>query len=195
LSDFFWCAKKTLYCLNHLKGQEGQLPNIRTILAAILTVPRQLRAQPAWYTSTASGFGRPGSKLNGTSLPVGYSRKEDQDRLCVRQNRYRTALRPVNSLANTLRFACYSQVPTGAYWCLPMPSVISIGIWLPASSVLSACCCLDRYCVHKSSATPRYNRTSNTASSLPPEKSDTLPYTLRCTASPRKGSRAARYLF
>jgi hypothetical protein len=28
------------------------------------------------------------------------------------------ALRPVNSLANTLRFGCYSQVPAGAYLCL-----------------------------------------------------------------------------
>ena len=35
-----------LNCLNYLKGQEGQLPNIRTILATILTVPRHLRAQP-----------------------------------------------------------------------------------------------------------------------------------------------------
>src|SRR5207248_1578393 len=51
-----------------------------------------------------------------------------------------------------------------AYWCLLMPIVISVSIWLRASSVLSACCCLDRYCVHKSSATPRYNKTSNSAS-------------------------------
>jgi hypothetical protein len=45
-----------LNCLNYLKGQEGQLPNIRTILATILTVPRHLRAQPTWYTSTVSEF-------------------------------------------------------------------------------------------------------------------------------------------
>src|ERR1700755_2251981 len=57
-----------------------------------------------------------------------------------------------------------------------MPTVISVSIWLPASSVLSACCCLDRYCVHKSSATPRYNRTSNSAS--PPSESDRLLITL-----------------
>ena len=28
-----------------------------------------------------------------------------------------------------------------------MLAVISVSIWLPASSMLSACCCLDRHCV------------------------------------------------
>src|SRR5579859_2247105 len=41
-----------LNCLFYLEGQEGQLPNIRTMFATILTVPRHLRAQPTWYTST-----------------------------------------------------------------------------------------------------------------------------------------------
>jgi hypothetical protein len=50
-----------LYCLSYLIGQEDQLPIVRLILATILTVPRHLRAQPAWYMSTAPGFGRPGS--------------------------------------------------------------------------------------------------------------------------------------
>jgi hypothetical protein len=40
-----------LNCLNYLEGQEGQLPNIRTMLATILTVPRHLRAQPTGCTS------------------------------------------------------------------------------------------------------------------------------------------------
>jgi len=31
-------------------------------------------------------------------------------------------------------------VPTGA---LPVPTVISVSIWLPVSSVLSACYCLE----------------------------------------------------
>jgi hypothetical protein len=61
LCQTFLVVKVMLYCLNYLNGQEGQLPNIRTILATILTVPRHLRAQPAWYTSTASDFGCPGS--------------------------------------------------------------------------------------------------------------------------------------
>ena len=60
LSDFSG-GKEYAVLLELSKGQEGQLPNIRTILASILTVPRYLRAQPAWYTSTASRFGRPGS--------------------------------------------------------------------------------------------------------------------------------------
>jgi len=47
----FLVGKKALYCLNYLNWQEGQLPNIRTMLATILTVPRHLRAQPTWYTS------------------------------------------------------------------------------------------------------------------------------------------------
>ena len=35
-----------LNCLNYLEGQEGQIPNIRTMFATILTVPRHLIAQP-----------------------------------------------------------------------------------------------------------------------------------------------------
>jgi hypothetical protein len=31
-----------------------------------------------------------------------------------------------------------------------MPTVISVSIWLPVSSVLSTCYCLDRHCVLKS---------------------------------------------
>jgi len=48
-----------------------------------------------------------------------------------------------------------------------MPVVISVSIWVPASSVSSVCYCLDRYCVHKSPATPGDSRKSNSASSRP----------------------------
>ena len=44
------------------------------------------------------------------------------------------------------RFGCLegpTEVPTGAYWSLLEPTVISVSIWLPASSVLSACYCLE----------------------------------------------------
>ena len=46
--------KEDAVLLELSKGQEGQLPNIRTILPSILTVPRYLRAQPSWYTSTVT---------------------------------------------------------------------------------------------------------------------------------------------
>jgi hypothetical protein len=52
------------------------------------------------------------------------------------------------------RFGCYSPLPTGAYWGLLMPIVILVSVWLPVSSVLSVCYCLDRHCVLKSLATP-----------------------------------------
>jgi hypothetical protein len=59
-------------------------------------------------------------------------------------------------VANRPRFGCLVE-PTGAYWGLLMPTVISVSTWLPVSSVLSACYCLDRRCVFKSLATPRYD--------------------------------------
>jgi hypothetical protein len=64
----------------------------------------------------------------------------------------------VNIVANRPRFGCYSQLPTGAYWGLLMPTVISVSIWLPVSSVLSACYCLDRHCALKSLVTSGYAR-------------------------------------
>jgi len=58
----------------------------------------------------------------------------------------------VEPVASRPRFGCYSQLPTGAYWGLlgpneayrglPMPTMISVSIWLPVSSLLSACYCL-----------------------------------------------------
>ena len=52
------------------------------------------------------------SREGDIHLPVGQDNTLKQP---VSQNRYRSALRPVNSLANTLRCACYSQVPTDAF--------------------------------------------------------------------------------
>ena len=37
-----------------------------------------------------------------------------------------------------------------------MPIMISVSTWLPVSSGLPACYCLDRHCVLKSLATPRW---------------------------------------
>jgi hypothetical protein len=51
--------------------------------------------------------------------------------------------------------------PAGACWGLLMPTVIPVSTWLPVSSVLSACYCLDRRCVFKSLATPSYDRRIN----------------------------------
>ena len=48
--------------------------------------------------------------------------------------------------------------PTGAYWGLLVPTMISVSTWLPVSSVLSACYCLDRRCVLKSLATSQLDR-------------------------------------
>jgi hypothetical protein len=57
----FLVVKKMLYCLNYLKGQEDQLPNIRTRLATILTVPRHLRAVTrSPYTGIGLGKSLPG---------------------------------------------------------------------------------------------------------------------------------------
>jgi hypothetical protein len=58
-------------------------------------------------------------------------------------------------VANSPRFACYSEVPSGAYWSL---LATSVSVWIPASSVLSACYCLDRRCVLKSLVTSAYDR-------------------------------------
>jgi len=48
--------------------------------------------------------------------------------------------------------------PAGACWGLLGPTVISVSIRLPVSSVLSACCCLDRHCVPKSLVMFGYDR-------------------------------------
>jgi len=47
-----------------------------------------------------------------------------------------------------------------------MPTVVSVSIWLPVSSVLSACYCLSRHCVLKSLVTPDYDRTISSASTI-----------------------------
>jgi hypothetical protein len=49
----------------------------------------------------------------------------------------------------------YPPLPTEAYRGPLMPSVISVSVWLPISSVLSASYCLDRYCELKWFAIPR----------------------------------------
>jgi hypothetical protein len=61
----------------------------------------------------------------------------------------------VKSVASRPRFGCYSPLPTWACWGLLGPTVMLVSVWLPASSRLSACYCLDRHCVLKSFATPR----------------------------------------
>ena len=48
--------------------------------------------------------------------------------------------------------------PTGTYWNLLKPTVISLSMWLHVFSVLSACYCLDKHCVLKSLVTPEYDR-------------------------------------
>jgi hypothetical protein len=56
---------------------------------------------------------------------------------------------------------------TGGCWAhrgLLMPTVILVSIWLPVSSVLSACYCLGRHCVIKSLVIPGYDRTISSAS-------------------------------
>jgi hypothetical protein len=67
-------------------------------------------------------------------------------------------------VASSPRFGCYSQLPTGAYWGLLGPIVISVSIWLPISSVLSACYCLDRRHVLKLLVTSEYDRIISSAS-------------------------------
>src|SRR4051794_24494060 len=70
----------------------------------------------------------------------------------------------VASVVNRPRFGCYSQVPIGGYWGLVVPTMISVSTWLPVSSVLSACYCLDRHCVLKSLATSQSDRQLSSAS-------------------------------
>jgi hypothetical protein len=48
--------------------------------------------------------------------------------------------------------------------CLLGPTGILVSIWLPVPSVLSACYCLDRYCVFKSLATSGYDKIISSAS-------------------------------
>ena len=48
----------------------------------------------------------------------------------------------VKDVVSRPRFG-YLEGPTGAYWGLLGPTVISVSIWLPVSSVLSACYCLE----------------------------------------------------
>jgi hypothetical protein len=47
-----------------------------------------------------------------------------------------------------------------------MSTMISVSIWLPASSVLSACYCLDRHCVLKSLVTSESDRIISSASRM-----------------------------
>ena len=102
---------------------------------------------------------------------AGYGERSRRRRATVSQNRYRTALPPCEL---SCEYAAFRLLLAGACWALLMPAVISVSIWLPASSVLSACSCLERYYVHESSATSRYNRPSNTASSWPPDSNRKL---------------------
>jgi hypothetical protein len=51
-----------------------------------------------------------------------------------------------------------------AYWGVLMPTVISVSTWLPVSSVLSACDCLDRHCVLKVARYTWGDRTISSAS-------------------------------
>jgi hypothetical protein len=64
----------------------------------------------------------------------------------------------IDTVENRPRVGCYSKLLTEAYWSLFMHTVISVSIWFPVSSVLSACYCLDRHCVLKSLVTPEYDR-------------------------------------
>ena len=54
--------------------------------------------------------------------------------------------------------------PTGAYWGVLRPTVISISIWSPVSIVLFVCYCLERHCVLKSLVIPEYDGTISSAS-------------------------------
>jgi hypothetical protein len=51
--------------------------------------------------------------------------------------------------------AAFRLLLTVVYRGLLGPTVMSVSVWLPASSRLSACYCLDRHCVFKSLVTPR----------------------------------------
>ena len=63
-------------------------------------------------------------------------------------------LLPVIIVASRPRFGCL-EGPTEVYWSLLMPTVISVSIWLPVSSVLSACYYLDRHCVEQRAVLPQ----------------------------------------
>jgi hypothetical protein len=78
------------------------------------------------------------------------------------------SIKAIWSVASRPRFGCYSQVPTGPYWGLLMPTVISVSTCLPISSLLSACYCLDRRCVLKSLVTSEYGRIISSASTTIP---------------------------
>jgi hypothetical protein len=65
------------------------------------------------------------------------------------------AIPVIQDVVNRPRFGCYSQLPTGACWSLLM---ISVSTWLPVSSVLSACYCLERQYVFESLVTSEYDR-------------------------------------
>jgi hypothetical protein len=81
--------------------------------------------------------------------------------LAGRAGRRRQSVRgsPTGRTGRRLRGAYWGLLgPTGAYWSLLMPTVVSVSIWLPVSSVFSACYCLDRHCVLKSLVTPEYDR-------------------------------------
>jgi hypothetical protein len=55
-----------------------------------------------------------------------------------------------------------------AYGALLGPVMILVSIWLPISSVSSACYCLDRRCVLNSLVTSAYDRTISSASTINP---------------------------
>jgi hypothetical protein len=44
---------------------------------------------------------------------------------------------PLIPVSSRPRFGCYSPLLTEVYWGLLVPSVVSVSIWLPVSSVLS----------------------------------------------------------
>jgi hypothetical protein len=54
--------------------------------------------------------------------------------------------------------------PPGASWGILIPTVISVSIWLPTSSVLSTCYSPNRHCVLKSLVTSGYDRITSTVS-------------------------------
>jgi hypothetical protein len=58
-------------------------------------------------------------------------------------------------VASRPRFNYYSPLPTVAYWGLVGPTMMTVSVWLSASSRLSACYCLGRHCVLRSLVTPR----------------------------------------
>ena len=81
-------------------------------------------------------------------------------RLCIQS----IDIRYERSVANSPRFGCYLQVPTGPCWGLLMPTVISVSTWLPSLACYLPANCLDRRCVHKSLVTSEYDRIISSAS-------------------------------